>query len=79
MVAEHFAMIRGKDNDGVVGQNATGYETGDLVVDVLDTTIITGACGFHDRGIEAETPAFGLEAAYWTVKNTGPIADIRFG
>ena len=52
VVAEHFAVVGGEDEDGVGRHDVAHDEAGDLVIDVVDAAVVGRAHLFHNGRVE---------------------------
>ena len=77
MIAQHLPVIRCKHNNRITRQHAIANQTRNLVIDMLDTPVITRARRLHNRRIQTQAPALRLQPPHRTVKNPRPIPHIR--
>ena len=79
MIAQHLSVIRSKHHNRIIRQHATTHQTRNLVIDMLDTPVITRARRLHHRRIQTQPPALRLQSPHRTVKNPRPVSHIRLG
>ena len=72
-------MIRSKHHNRILRQHAIANQTRNLVINMLDTAVITRARRFHNRWIQTQPPALRLQPPHRTIENPRPIPHIRLG
>lgn len=80
VVAQHFAVVGGENDPGVRVQTIfleQFHEAADLVVDVGEVSVISGAGALEDIGAVSRAVGFGIGAVVIARKDLRPIADWR--